>query len=52
MLRTDETCGACKFWMTDVEGKKICSCENAEEWLEDVTWDHSCQCYELEANYD
>lgn len=47
-LKTDETCASCRWAITDVEGRRFCMCGQANEWLEDVSWNHSCMCYELE----
>lgn len=43
---TDECCGSCKFRSVDIKGRLFCACANAEEWYDDVAWNHRCMCYE------
>ena len=47
-MKTDECCGSCKWRITDVDGKTICDCGHAADWMEDVSWQHSCVCWEAD----
>ena len=47
-MKSDECCGSCMWMITAVEGKMFCSCGQADEWLEDVSWQHSCECWKAD----
>lgn len=46
-LISEETCGNCMYHKRDGDGTFWCGNPMSPDHMEDVTWDHSCDYYEV-----